>query len=90
MSSLLSKKNRRKKFRRFILILFLLALLAFVALVTAGALVDFEKVPANVSEVIEKYLAYIPPFAKDGAIRNWCKDTLLKVFQFVDGLLGKQ
>ena len=84
------KKNRRKKFRKFILTLFLLALLAFVALVTAGALVDFGKVPANVSEVIEKYLAYIPPFAKDGAIRNWCKDTLVTIFHFVDGLLGKQ
>ena len=82
------RKHNRKKFRRFILVLLLIAVLVFAALLTAGALVDFSKVPENVAQTIDKYLAYLPPFGPGGQIRVWFKDVLLTIFHFVDDLLG--
>ena len=82
------KKHNRKKFRRFILALILIAILLFAAVVTAGALIDYGKLPANVAEFIDKYLAYVPPFAPEGAIRVGVKEIIEKVLEFVKGFLG--
>ena len=81
------RKNARKRFRRFILWLFLIALLLFLGVTTLGALIDYNVIPASLAETFDKYLSYVPPFGKDGVIRNTVKDIVDKVLNFVKGFI---